>query len=148
MPMASVPATWSRSAAGTLYLPLSSSFTGSASINARAINLSNSTSLANNTVNLNGGSLIFDQSVTESAFYLGGLGGFSNLALQTNAGTPGAIYLSVGGNNGNTILFGRAERLRALTMVGTRIADPHRIEHVYRGDGHHRRHGAVGHRGN
>jgi len=58
---------------------------------------------------MNGGTLVFDSSVTANVFILGGLAagasgtGF-DIALQNNAGTP--IALVVGGNNTNTIYAG------------------------------------------
>ena len=68
--------------------------------------------MQNSTVALNGGSLIFDSSVTSNnnAFTIGGLSGTARFALQNNAGTPAAIALSVGNNNATTNYPGAIRR--------------------------------------
>jgi len=73
---------------------------------------------------MNGGSLVFDSSVSGNAFTLGGLAASTsgtgyNIALQNNAGTPAAIALTVGGDNANTTYAGVLSAGGSLIKTGT-----------------------------
>ena len=94
---------------GTTFLGAANTHDGTTTLNSGTLTLGNQNALQNSTLMMNGGTLVFDSSVTANVFILGGLAagasgtGF-DLALQNNAGTP--IALVVGGNNTNTIYSG------------------------------------------
>jgi len=75
--------------------------------------------LQDSTVITGGTGIVFDSSVGSHAFTFGGLSGSANLALQDNAGTPNAVTLSVGNNNGSTTYSGVLSGAGALTKIGT-----------------------------
>ena len=86
--------------------------------------LKNSNSLQNATVTPSNaapgvGGITFDSSVTSNAFTFGNLTGGGNLALQNNAGSPAAIALTVGGNNGAGAYTGILTGSGSLIKVGT-----------------------------
>ncbi len=58
--------------------------------------LTNQLALQNAAVGVNGGTLVFDSSVSGHAFTLGNVQGSGNVALQDNAGTPNAVALTIG----------------------------------------------------
>ena len=99
---------------GTLTFTNANTFSGTTTVSSGTVNLANQNALQNSTVNMTaaapaGTTLTFDQSVGGNAFNVGGLSattgtstGAGNIALQNNAGSPAAVALSVGGNNGNT----------------------------------------------
>ena len=105
---------------GQLTLSALNTYTGTTTISAGSILLTNATGLQSSTV-ANGvaNGLIFDSSVSGNAFTLGGLSGAGALALQNNAGTPAAVALTVGGNNAGTTYSGVLSGPGTLTKVGT-----------------------------
>jgi autotransporter-associated beta strand protein len=96
-------------------------YTGATTITQGSLDLSNALAVQDSTVTLNGGGLIFDQSVTanSNAFTLGGLAGSAALTLQNNASTPAAVSVSVGNNNANTAYSGILTGPGSLTKIGT-----------------------------
>ncbi len=110
-----------KAGAGTMRLSAANTFTGDTNANAGTLNLANQNALQSSTVNLNGGSVIFDSSVTGNAFTFGGLAGTGNLSLANNAGSPAAVVLTVGGNNANTTYSGNLSGAGGLTKQGTGV---------------------------
>lgn len=107
---------------GTLALAGSTYFTGPTTITGGVLTLCNSAALQGSTVTTPvPGSLVFDQSVTGSTFYFGGLSGSNGLVLQNNAPSPGPVFLAVGGNNANTTYSGVLSGSGALTMAGSGV---------------------------
>jgi autotransporter-associated beta strand protein len=94
---------------GTTFLGAANTHDGTTTLNSGTLTLGNQNALQDSTLMMNGGTLVFDSSVTANVFILGGLAagasgtGF-DIALQNNAGTP--IALVVGGNNTSTIYAG------------------------------------------
>ena len=110
--------------AGMQTLSGSNTYTGATTLAAGTLNLSNQFAAQNSTVTMNGGALVFDQSVSGNAFTVGGLAASSSgagydIAFQNNAGTPAAVALTVGGNNANTTYAGVLSGSGSLTKVGT-----------------------------
>ncbi len=109
---------------GTLTLLAANSYTGATTLNGGAVNLSHQNAVQNSTVSMNGGSLVFDSSVTGHAFTVGGLAASSSgpgydIALQDNATTPNAVALSVGNNHADTTYAGVLSGAGSLTKIGT-----------------------------
>ena len=107
---------------GSLMLSASNNFSGVTTVAAGSLKLSNPNAAQNNTLTMNGGSVVFDSSVTGKAFTLGALasganGAGYNLALQNNAAA--AIALTVGNNNTTNIYTGTLSGGGSLTKVGT-----------------------------
>ncbi len=65
------------------------------------------------------GGVVFDQSVTDNAFTLGGLSEGGSIALVNNAATPAPISLAVGNNNQNTTFTGQLTGAGSLVKVGS-----------------------------
>ncbi len=105
---------------GTLQLSGVNTFTGDTNLNEGTLNLASTQALQSSTLNLNGGTLVFDSTVTSGAFTLGGLKGTSDLSLTDNAGVPAAVTLTVGGNNTDTLYSGGLSGTGNLTKVGNR----------------------------
>lgn len=72
-------------------------FTGNTTVSGGSLNLIGSNAVQNSTLVPNGGSVVFDSSVSSHAFTVGGLSGSNNLILRDNAATPNPVALSVGG---------------------------------------------------
>jgi len=105
---------------GSLTLTAANTFTGATTINTGGkLDLQNQLALQNSTFTGGAGSLVFDSSVATNAFTFGGLSGASNLALQNNAGSPAAVALTVGNNNGSTTYSGALSAAGSLTKIGT-----------------------------
>ena len=110
---------------GTTILTAANSYTGTTTVSAGTLDLSNQNAVQNSTVMLSGGGLVFDSSVTGNAFTLGGLAASSSgpgydLALQDNAATtPNAVTLSVGYNNTDTTYAGVLSGQGSLVKIGT-----------------------------
>ncbi len=66
---------------------------------------------------MNGGSVVFDQSVGGNAFTVGGLAGTGGLSLQNNATAP--VALSVGNNNATTFYSGILSGNGSLVKTGS-----------------------------
>ena len=108
-----------------LVLGAANTFSGGLTTTKGSLILKNRNALQNSTLTMNGGTggLVFDSSVTEKAFNLGGLiatasGSGYNIALQNNATTPAAIALSVGSNGANTTYAGVLSGAGGLTKIG------------------------------
>ncbi len=106
---------------GTLRLSGTNTFTGDTNLNAGTLNLANQSALGNSSLNLNGGTLVFDSSVTGNAFTFGGLKGTGNLALVNNATTPVGIALTIGGNNADILYPGILSGSGSLIKNGTGV---------------------------
>ena len=108
-----------KTGAGTLKLTNSNTYTGNTTISGGMLNMANQNALQNSAVTMNGGSLVFDSSVSGHAFTLVGLSGTSGLALQDNAATPNAVALSIGNNNATSTYAGCLSGSGSLTKIGT-----------------------------
>ena len=94
-------------------------YSGATAVSSGSLQLLNSAAIGNSTLNLAGGSVVFDSSVATHAFTVAGLTGSGGLALQDNAGTPNPVTLSVGANGVNTTYSGLLNGLGGLTKVGS-----------------------------
>lgn len=108
-----------KTGAGTMRLQGANTYSGTTTISAGTLNLSNTLALQGSTLNYSTGTLVFDQSVATNAFTLGGLSGTQGIALQNNAGGPAAIALTVGGNNATTAYSGALSGGGSLIKSGT-----------------------------
>ena len=107
-----------KTGAGTLTLTNANTYSGTLTISAGAVNLSNQSALQNSTVtNSVANGLTFSSAVTGHAFTIGGLAGASNLALADNAAN--AVALTFGGNNAANTYSGVLSGAGSLTKVGT-----------------------------
>ena len=106
-------------AGGIETLTNANTYTGATTITLGSLDLSNALAVQNSPVVLNGGSLIFDQSVSGNAFTIGGLSGSAALALQNNASTPAPVALTVGGAGTSGTYSGFLTGAGSLTKVGT-----------------------------
>lgn len=105
---------------GTVTLNSANTFSGPTTINAGALVLGHSLAVQNTTVSVNvNNGLQFAAGLGSAT--LGGLGGSGNLSLQDNAGSPAAIALTVGGNNGNSTYSGALSGSGSLVKTGTGI---------------------------
>ena len=109
------------SSAGELVLSNANTFTGPMTMTSGTNDLANQNALQFSTLTVNGGTLLFDQSVSGSAYTLGGLAGNATgvtVALQNNAVTPAPIALTVGGNNASTGFSGVLAGAGSLSKTG------------------------------
>ncbi|NBW97366.1 MAG: hypothetical protein EBR28_11720, partial [Planctomycetia bacterium] len=118
--------TLEKSGSGTLKFAGANTFSGATTLSAGTLNLADQNAIQNSTLTMNGGSVVFDSSVSGSAFTVGGLSAPSagvgyDIALQNNAGTPGAITLTVGGNNSSTTYAGVLSAAGGLTKSGSGV---------------------------
>ena len=120
-----------QSGTGTLILSAANTFTGTASVTSGSLDLSNTLALQHNTLTTGGTGIIFDSSVGSHAFTIGGLSGSGNLALQDNAGTPNAVALTVGGNNGSTTYSGALSAAGSLIKTGTGVLTLSGRQHLH-----------------
>ena len=106
---------------GALLLGTANDHTGATTVSAGMLQLLHSAALHNSTLVMAGGGLVFDNSVTDRAFTLGGLAGEAgnSLQLQDNAVEPNAIALSVGNNHANTLYAGDLSGSGSLAKIGT-----------------------------
>jgi autotransporter-associated beta strand protein len=109
---------------GTLVLNAANTYSGATTVTSGTLDLLNQLAIQNSTLTMNGGGLIFDQSVSGNAFTFGGLAATTSgtgfdIALQNNAGTPAAVALTVGGNNANTTYAAVLSGSGSLIKVGT-----------------------------
>ena len=109
---------------GTTILTASNTHFGATTLSEGILNLKNIDALQNSTLSMNGGVLVFDSSVYQHTFTLGGLSGTSSglgydISLQDNAGTPVAERVSVGNNNANTSYAGVLSGSGSLIKIGT-----------------------------
>ncbi len=102
---------------GTIALANANTFSGNTTVVDGTLKLSNSLALQNST--LTSGGIAFDPAVTSHAFTFGGLGGWSNLALNDTAGT--AVALTVGNNNAGTTYGGVLSGPGSLTKSGSGV---------------------------
>jgi autotransporter-associated beta strand protein len=107
------------SGSGTLGLAGTNTYSGPTTVSGGTLDLLNRYAIQKSTLNLAGGSVVFDSLVASRAFSAGGLTGTGNLALQNNAATPLPVTLSVGGNNANTVYAGLLSGAGTLNKVGT-----------------------------
>lgn len=104
--------TLAKSGSSTLTLASANTFIGATSLNAGTLVLKDENALASSQLNLAGGTVVFDSSVTSDIFTIGGLsaatsGPSYDIAMQNNAGSPAAIQLNVnGGGTYSGILSG------------------------------------------
>jgi autotransporter-associated beta strand protein len=115
---------FTQAGAGTTTLSLANTYSGSSTVAGGTLNLSNQLAVQNSTLTMNGGSLVFDQSVVGNAFTFGGLAASASgtgydIALQNNAISPASIALTVGGNNANTTYAGVLSGGGSLTKTGS-----------------------------
>ncbi|MEI6676134.1 MAG: autotransporter-associated beta strand repeat-containing protein [Verrucomicrobiota bacterium] len=106
---------------GTLTLSGTNLYTCPTNLNGGALNLAHADAFANNTLTMNGGSLVFDSSAGTS-FNLGGLAANSSgagydIALLNNSGQN--VALAIGGNNASTTYGGVLSGGGSLTKSGT-----------------------------
>ena len=129
---------------GTQVLAGANTFSGTTTVSAGTLNLSNQYALQNSALTPAGGSVVFDQSVAGHAFTMGGLSGSGNIALQDNAAAPDPVALTVGGNNVSTTFLRRLERPGEPDERG-HGRRPHagRPEHVFRRHGDFHRHAEI-----
>ena len=109
---------------GTTVLTAANSYTGTTTLSAGILNLSNQNAVQNSTVMLTGGSLVFDSSVSGDALTLGGLaasasGPGHDIVLLDNASTPNPVALSVGNNSADTAYAGVLSGTGSLIKIGT-----------------------------
>ena len=109
---------------GTTILTASNTHFGATNLSAGTLNLKNIEALQNSTLVMNGGGLVFDSSVYQHTFTLGGLSGTSSgagydIALQDNTGSPVAEVVSVGNNNANTSYAGTLSGSGSIIKIGT-----------------------------
>jgi fibronectin-binding autotransporter adhesin len=104
---------------GSLTLAGSSSiFFGMTTVSGGVLDLASSTALQLSTVVVPASGFVFDKSVTGNAFVLGNISGSGNLALQNSSTAPGAISLTVGGNNTSSEYFGVLSGSGSLGVAG------------------------------
>jgi len=106
-----------KSGTNALTLSGANTYTGNTTISAGTLVLANQNAIQNST--LNGGTPVFDSSVSGHAFNVGGLAGNSGLALQDNGVSSNAIALTVGGNNASSSYSGVISAAGSLTKVGS-----------------------------
>jgi autotransporter-associated beta strand protein len=92
-------------------------FTGGTQLNSGTLHLANSLALQSSALNLNGGTLVFDSTVSPANFTIGGLSGSSSLALQNSASAPINLTLNVVANQ--TYTSSLSGTGAALTKSGT-----------------------------
>lgn len=89
---------------GTLTLSGANTHSGVTTMANGTLNLANGSALENSTLNLTGGTLVFDGVVASNAFVLGGLAGTAGISLANSFSSP--ITLTVGGNGGSSSYSG------------------------------------------
>ena len=99
---------------GTVSFNSPNTYTGATTLTAGTLILNDPNAIQNSTLNLSGGSLVFQSPGT--AFTVGGLAGPGNLSLQNNAATPAAVALTVSGSNVNTTYSGSLRGLGSLNL--------------------------------
>jgi autotransporter-associated beta strand protein len=104
---------------GTLTLRGLNTFTGGTTVNGGTLDLANGGALMYSTLTVPASGIVFDQTVGNAAFTLGGLAGTGNLALQNNAASPAPVALTVGGNNSTTTYWGVLSGSGSFTKTGT-----------------------------
>jgi fibronectin-binding autotransporter adhesin len=104
---------------GILTLGTTNTFTGGTTLSSGTINLANTLALQSSTLNMSGGTLTFNPSVSANAFTLGGLTGSGNIALVNTAAAP--IALTVGNDNASTTYAGILSGAGSLNKIGTGI---------------------------
>ncbi len=107
--------------AGSLTLANANTYSGVTTNGGGVLVLADSAALANSTLVMNGGRLIFSETASSTAFTLGGLAAASSgegydLAMTNGLGS--AVALSVGGNSANTTYAGVLSGSGSLTKVG------------------------------
>ena len=106
------------SGSGTLGLAGTNTYAGLISLSGGTLQLLNSAAIGSSTLDLAGGSVVFDSSVASRAFSVAGLTGSGSLALQDSAGTPDPVTLSVGGNGASSTYAGLLSGAGTLNKVG------------------------------
>jgi autotransporter-associated beta strand protein len=109
---------------GTLTLAASNTYTGGTTVSAGLLDLSNQSATQNSTLTMGGGALVFDSTVTSNAFTIGGLAASSSgagydIALKSNATSPAAITLTLGGNGASTTYAGVLSGSGSLIKTGS-----------------------------
>ncbi len=110
-----------KAGAGTLQLSGDNTYTGDTNVNSGVLNLANTNALGGSSVNLNGGSIVFDSSVAGNAFTFGGLMGAGDLTLENNSGAPAAVALNLGGNGSDTTYSGNFSGAGRITKTGNGV---------------------------
>lgn len=106
--------TLTQAGTGALILAAAGTMSGDTTVTSGTLQLGNSLSLQNSTVNLNSGDLSFG---SLTAATLGGLAGSRSLALVNTSGT--AVALTVGNNNAATTYSGTLSGSGSLAKSGT-----------------------------
>ncbi|MFA6288911.1 MAG: autotransporter-associated beta strand repeat-containing protein [Opitutaceae bacterium] len=102
-----------KSGAGVLALGGANGYSGATTVNAGTLLLRNSLALQNSALANGGTGIVFDSSVATHAFTIGGLNGSGNLALRDNAGTPGAVALTVKAGSYSGVLSGAGSLIKS-----------------------------------
>ena len=115
-----------KAGSGTLIVSGTNTYNGTTTLNAGNLTLGQQNAVQNSTLTMAGGTLVFDSAVSGNAFTLGGLAASSSgagfdIALQNNAGSPGAVALTVGNNSANTTYNGTLSGAGSLIKTGTGI---------------------------
>ena len=116
--------TLTKAGSGTLVLGNSNSFAGALVVEVGTLQLAAQNAACKGTIMMDGGSLVFDSSVSGGNFTVGGLSAVSSgqgddIALQTNAAIPAPITLTVGGNGASTTYAGVLSGAGGLVKVGS-----------------------------
>ena len=109
---------------GTLTLSGANTFTGTTTVSAGTLILNNTDALYKSnlaSITNTGGApnVQFSSSVASKVFTLGGLTGSVNMALQDNAGSPAAITLRIGNNNGASAYTGVLSGAGSIVKLGS-----------------------------
>jgi autotransporter-associated beta strand protein len=104
-----------KAGAGTMILSGSNNFSGTTTVSAGVLSLSNTNALSRSTLDYSSAGTVSFMSLTGAN--LGGLQGSTNLALTNASGT--AVALNVGGNNSSTTYSGALSGGGSLIKTGT-----------------------------
>ncbi|HNX34712.1 MAG TPA: autotransporter-associated beta strand repeat-containing protein [Kiritimatiellia bacterium] len=107
----------SKVGSGSATLAADNAFSGNTGIGGGTLVLANGNALKGST--LTSGGAVFDLSVADHAFNVGGLSGSHAQTLEDNAAPPNPVALTVGTNNASTTFSGVLSGRGSLTKVGT-----------------------------
>jgi len=116
--------TLEKAGSGTLILGNSNAFAGALVVTAGTLQLTAQNAAENSTIMMDGGSLVFDGSVSGGNFTIGGLSAVSSgsgydITLQANAANPGPVTLTVGANGSSNIYNGALSGSGSLIKTGS-----------------------------